>query len=100
MRTHAGIIDQDVDGHSLRLDLFHQAGGRAGLAEIRRDDDRARAMSFQLLGECFHRLDATSRHDQVVPIPGQLAREIGTDAARCAGHQRDRASPIVGVRPV
>ena len=87
--AEAGGVDQHVERNAARGKLLRQRGGRSGLAEIGGNNGDGGALGLERFGQGFHRLAAAGDQHEVMAVFRQFARELGADAARRAGHQRD-----------
>src|SRR5436189_21402 len=66
----------------------------SGFGEIGGNNDGARAVCLQLGGERLHCRHSARAEYEIVAVFRQLASEIGADAARSSGDQRQRAGRV------
>ena len=84
-QAETGVVDEELDGLAVRLDVGHQLGRGIRLRQI----DRHRPGVAELLGQLVEPLLAPRGKDQPMAALRQLARELDSKAGRRAGDERD-----------
>ena len=87
--AEAGIVDQRVDDDAAFVDELHQFGRASRLAEVGGNHGDLGARGMKLRGQRLHRLAAARHQHQIVAVLGGFARQLGADAARRAGDERN-----------
>jgi hypothetical protein len=89
--SQSRIVHEDVDLQAASIECAGQLRGGSRLGEIAGDDDRGRTVSLHFGCERLHCRHCARAQHQIVTVFRQLAREIGADAARSSGDQRQRS---------
>ena len=85
--AEAGVVDENVDGDALALQLVEQKLWRRRCGEIEGDGLDRDAVSLQFVGDLRELVGAAGDEHQVVVVAGEKLGEFVSDAAGGAGDE-------------